>query len=346
LPTNLATTVNSTVTAFAAIANGGTVDATGCGFAALPLEGDQTPGNFVYAQTDPTTNQVFGPANPLVTVPAGSFKTFVFALQPTLAYGFKNIRFVYGCANTAPASNIQGVNTFGLDASASPPSNILMVNATPDNDGFCHIQGTNGFCAFSVAATNLGVGGPITVAGAPLNPGTPLIVTTCETKPDGTCLQSPASQVMVPQWDQNQNRTFSVFVQGTDNVFSDPATNRANVTANDQQGNKVGGTGVATDTKVPPGTHTLLVTVSGQNGTAGTVKIDPPGKTLTFPDPSNPQNTVSAFEFYDTPTTVTLTATVTTGSSATFGGDCSGNGPSCTVTVGPKDRSVTVTFNK
>src|SRR5262249_36145097 len=158
----------------------------------------QTPWSFVYAETDPATNQVVGPANPLVTIPAGSVKTFVFAFQPTQAFGFQDIHFVWDCGNTAPASTIPGVNTFGLLASSGATPNVLMLSATIGDTGYTNIPSNTGTGIFSVAATNLGIPGPITVSGGPLNPGTPVVVAICETDPaNGNCLQPPAPQVAV-----------------------------------------------------------------------------------------------------------------------------------------------------
>ena len=87
-------------------------------------------------------------------------------------------------------------------------------------------------------------------------------------------------------------------------------------------------------------------------GTAGTVTIDPgppggktPAVTLTFPDPTDPNATsVNFIDFYNSGTSVTITANATTGT-ATIGGDATGAGnpPAGTVQVGPNDKSVTVT---
>jgi hypothetical protein len=127
-----------------------------------------------------------------------------------------------------------------------------MLSATIGNTGYTNIPGNTGIGVFAVAASNLATPGPVTVSGGPLNAGTPVVVTLCETDPaSGNCQQPPASQVTVPLWAANENRTFAFFVQGTASVADNPATNRVNATAVNAQNNKVGGTGVAVRTTHP-----------------------------------------------------------------------------------------------
>ena len=240
-PTNRATIVGGTVTAFAAFINAGTVPATWCGFAPLPGE-DGEQWEFSYAETDPLTNAVIGPLNPTVDIGPGVLKTFVFSIKPTAAFGFRRLQFVHDCWESPPTVRLRGVNDFGVFSSAGLTPDPLLVGRTVDNDNIVTLANPNGTTPFVIAGVNLGATAKVRVAGRPLDPATPVAVSVCRTNPTtGVCEQPPAADLQI-DWTAGLNLTFGFFVQGLGADIPDrPDLHRVEAAAFDEQGNQIGG---------------------------------------------------------------------------------------------------------
>jgi hypothetical protein len=249
-PTNRATMVGGTVTAFAAFVNAGTVPATWCGFAPLPgKDGEQW--EFSYAETDPLTNAVIGPLNPTVDIGPGALKTFVFAVRPTVAFGFRRLRFVHDCWESPPALRLRGTNDFGVFSSAGPTPDPLLVGRTIDNDNIVTLEDANATTPFVVAGVNLGATAKVRIAARPLDPATPVAATVCRTHPTtAVCEQPPAADLEI-DWTAGLNLTFGVFVQGLGVDIPDrPDLHRVEAAAFDEQGNQIGGWNAAVRVRV------------------------------------------------------------------------------------------------
>ena len=72
------------------------------------------------------------------------------------------MRFNFGCATSASAPIITGVNTLLLSASTTPAPDIVALAAS--DGGIVNIPGTTGTGVFAVATINLGAGDTITAS--------------------------------------------------------------------------------------------------------------------------------------------------------------------------------------
>jgi len=245
LPASRSIQVGAAGTVFATIINSGSANATSCAITpatSLPL-------TFHYGTTSAQTNQITGPLDTPVNIPAGGSQSFVIALTPTAAITPTNLALNFACTDIAPAPMITGVNTLLLSASTSATPDIVAIAATATNDGILHIQGSTGTGALAVATVNVGVSGPITAA---TNTGTatlPLNLTMCQTNPTtGQCLAAPAATVTTTI-NANATPTFAVFATATGAIPFNPASSRIFVTFMDS-GNVVRGeTSVAVQTQ-------------------------------------------------------------------------------------------------
>ena len=225
LPSSRSVLLGDTATAFATLINTNSEPLEGCSVT--------TPAgisaDFFYQTTDPSTNELVGEPNTAASVPGGAIQTFLFGLTPTSASAPTEIALNFDCTNSPPANAIEGVNTLLLSSSESPVPDIVVLGATPTNDGILNMPGTNGSAAFAVASVNVGSAATVVVRPDTGLADLPLTLTICETNPDnGQCLSTPSAMVessiaagAVP--------TFSIFATATGDVTFDPTSTRIRV---------------------------------------------------------------------------------------------------------------------
>lgn len=259
LPYARSVQVGTTVTAFANIFNTTSTAATNC-YLQLPTG---TPGQFFFRPTTPS-NQIdssYAPNDP-VTISAGSIQNFVFAYTPSSTLSTE-IRLVFSCSNKAPVTSYNGVNTFILSATSSPGPDVVVVGATPSNDGIVNIPGNTGTGLLVASGVNIGTSAPITVSADTGSTSLPVVLTVCQTNPStGACLSPPGAST-TSTLNTNSVATYSVFVRGTGNVAFDPANRRIFLRFRDSGGVTRGATNVAVRTDTSGGTS-----VPGQQAAA------------------------------------------------------------------------------
>ena len=159
LPSSRSVQVGTPATAFATIINTDSNMATGCTISPIT----SIPATFTFQTTDPATNQVTGPPNTPVDIPAGAAQSFVFALTPTAPMAPTDVQLSFDCDNTDPALVIPGLNTLLFSASSTPTPDLMALAATLSGDGIVNIPGPNGTGVFALATVNMGAGDTITV---------------------------------------------------------------------------------------------------------------------------------------------------------------------------------------
>ncbi len=234
-------------TAFATVLNAGAVTAQGCYIAG----GTGTLGLIDFQRTD-AANLPMGPPNQFVSIPAGAFQTFVFALNPSYI-GSRNLLMTFDCANSLRAAPINGVNTFVLSTTTTQGADMVTIGATPTNDGILNVP-VDGATAMAVASVNIGTANTVrafVIDNFDRNPfSLPLTVTVCRSNPStGACQAPPTANVDLGAIANNEVVTLSLFVQGQGTpVPLDPAVKRLFITFEDGVGNPLGGTSVAVRT--------------------------------------------------------------------------------------------------
>ena len=245
LPASRSVQVGTAATAFATIINASSVTATSCGLSLLP----SLPATFSYQTTNPATNQVTGPPNTPVNIPAGAAQSYVFALTPNASVAPTDVQFSFDCTDTNPAAIVPGLNTLTFSASNTPVPDIVALAATTTNDGIVNIPGTNGTGAFAVATVNVGASGSITASAETGSATLPLNVSLCQTDPaTGQCI-STIGPTVTTTINAGATPTFGIFVQGNGNVPFDPAGNRIFVRFKDASDVTRGSTSVAVRTQ-------------------------------------------------------------------------------------------------
>jgi hypothetical protein len=245
LPSSRSVLVGVSATAFATIINAGPGTAIGCGIAPITI----IPAVFSYQATNPATNAVIGSPNTPVNIAAGVAQSFVFAFTPTAAIAPTDVGLGFVCANTNPVSIIAGLNTLLFSASDTPVPDIVVLAATPTNDGIANIAGTQGIGAFAVATVNVGVSGSITASADTGSATLPVNISLCQTNPaNGQCISAIGPGVTTTI-NTNATPTFGIFVQTSANVAFDPALNRIFVRFKDSGAVTRGSTSVAVRTQ-------------------------------------------------------------------------------------------------
>ena len=245
LPSSRSVLVGVSATAFATIINAGPGTAIGCGIAPIT----NIPAVFSYQATNPATNAVIGSPNTPVNIAAGVAQSFVFAFTPTAAIAPTDVGLGFVCANTNPVSIIAGLNTLLFSASDTPVPDIVVLAATPTNDGIANIAGTQGIGAFAVATVNVGVSGSITASADTGSATPPVNISLCQTNPaNGQCISAIGPGVTTTI-NTNATPTFGIFVQTSANVAFDPALNRIFVRFKDSGAVTRGSTSVAVRTQ-------------------------------------------------------------------------------------------------
>ena len=130
-----------------------------------------------------------------------------------------------------------------------PSQHQIAIGLTPSNDGFAHTGGVGGTGIFATASSNVGTGGMLTARVRLSDTTLPIAATVCQTNSStGQCL-SPPSATVTATINQNQNQTWSVFLQANGAVAADPAHNRAFLEFVDAGGVVRGSTSTAVTTQ-------------------------------------------------------------------------------------------------
>jgi hypothetical protein len=228
LPNARTTTVGNPDTAFAAIINGGSVNATSCAIS-LPAN---VPAILNYQTTTPA-NALSGTPNTPANIAAGATQNFVFAVTPTTTFS-QDIPLVFQCANTSAAGVVEGLNTLLVTSSATAVPDMLSIAQTVTADGNLVITGANGSGAVAVATIDIGAAGTVTVTPSDTPPGQParnlpVSLSICQTNPTtGACINptTPGPSVTLSVA-ANQMTFFTIFVNGQGTLVPyDPANNR------------------------------------------------------------------------------------------------------------------------
>ena len=219
LPASRSVQVGKTATAFATILNAGSVAVTGCQIVPITT----LPASFLYQTTNPTTNVLTGSPNTPAPIAAGGSQSFLVAYGASAPQVSINAALGFSCAGVNAAPTLVGVDTLVLAFDANPVPDMIAVGLTPSNDGFSHTGGVGGTGLFAVAASNIGAATSLTARARLLNASTPLTTFVCETDPvSGQCKAAPAATV-TRTINQNENSTWSAFLQATATIAPDPA---------------------------------------------------------------------------------------------------------------------------
>jgi hypothetical protein len=225
LPSSRSIQVGHTATAFASILNAGATDKTNCGIIPSTL----VPATFSFQTTDPATNTLTGTPNTFVPIAAGAVQSFLVAFaanQPMLP---TDVAFGFRCTTNNLSEyvpTIVGVNSLLLTFDANPVPDMIAVGLTPSNDGYSHTGGPSGTGLFVIAATNIGISASLTARARVSDASLPLATFVCQTDPStGQCLSPPAPTVTATI-NQNQNTTWSAFLEASGEIPQDPAKNR------------------------------------------------------------------------------------------------------------------------
>lgn len=220
LPSARTVMVGADATVFATMINPTSSDFTGCTI----VRDTPFAGNFTYQTTDPSTNQLTGTANSVVTIPAGGLQTFVLGIVPTSPFPSIELSFVFDCANTPRAVSISGLSTLMLGASEVPVADVIALSATTSRDGVLRIPAA-GSAAFGVANFNLGATAILRVeVDAPV--GLPIGLTVCETiTATAACIAPPADMVNTNAF-SNGSASFSIFATASGDIPFSPAESR------------------------------------------------------------------------------------------------------------------------
>jgi virginiamycin B lyase len=249
LPASRSIQIGHTATAFATIINTGPA-ATNCGI--VPVS--SIPGSFVFQTTNPNTNALTGSPNTRVPIAAGANQSFVVAFTagaglPDFAQVPVDVVLGYACDGVDAAATIVGVNTLLLTFDANPVPDMIAVGVTPSNDGFSRTGGPSGIGLFAIASSNIGASGSLTARVRLSNASLPIAATICQTNPsNGQCLATPAATVTTTI-NQNQNQTWTAFLQASGTVAPDPANSRAFFEFVDSNGVVRGSTSTAVTTQ-------------------------------------------------------------------------------------------------
>lgn len=228
---------NTTATAFASVINAGSDTATNCSIAPRL----NAPTNFTYQTTNPATNALTGTPNTPIDIAPGAVQTFALFMDPTNAFAPTQVALSFDCANTSPATIINGLNTLLVSSGAAPVPDIIALAAAGPT-GIVDIPGNNATGVFAVATVNAGVASSISVSATG---AAGVTVQLCETNPaTGACISAVGSSVSTTIA-AGATPTFGFFVTGNGNVPFDPANNRVSVTFTDGTGVTRGSTSVA-----------------------------------------------------------------------------------------------------
>ena len=240
-------------TFFATVINTGATALNGC-LVAVPPAFTASPSSafsfltLTYQTTNPSTNALTGTPNTPASIPANGSQTFFFSLQGPAALSTPAMPINFTCTGTSQAAYVAGVDTVGLAMSNNPVADIIALAATPTNNGIVEVP-NGGAAAFSVASTNVGPSGMITVSVDTGSASLPVALNLCETDPaTSQCLAAPTGSVTL-SYAGGAAPTFSVFVQATGPIPFAPGLSRAFIRFKDAGGGLHGSTSVALETQ-------------------------------------------------------------------------------------------------
>lgn len=244
LPASRSVRTETTATAFATIINTSATPLTGCEIA--PATGPAIGGlTYTFHTTNPATNQIVGPPNQPVNVPANGIQTFVFAFTASLAFPPTDIQLSFQCAGSTPAPIVVGLDTILLSASATPVPDIVALAATSGGNGIVDVSGPSGSGAFAVATVNVGASGLITATADTGNITLPVDLAVCGTNAATGVCTTPIGASATVQIDAGQTPTFAAFLTAHGTFAFDPALHRAFLRFKDQANTTRGATSVA-----------------------------------------------------------------------------------------------------
>lgn len=249
LPGSRTVAAGTAATIFASIINSGTTGLSGC--APALAAGAPTTLSLTYAPTNPVTNQINGPANTPVTIPAGATQSFVLGFSSTAVSNLSALPITFACSSVQPAPVFPGLTTLNLlftSTSAPEPDMIALAATNPNTPGVCVADYTDNVpCAFAVATINNNVTGQVTVTPVTGSVGLPLSsLQVCQTNPSNAqCLATPANSLTLTV-NAQATPTFSVFVTANDAIGFAPGAARVGLNFTDPNtGALLGSTDVA-----------------------------------------------------------------------------------------------------
>ena len=247
LPGSRSVGLDTPATIFATMTNSSSAALDGCQIA-LPAT---APAGLTlsYQTTDPATNALTGTPDTPVAIPGNDgSQSFLVTFQDSSAFSTPILPLDFSCTGAAPAAIIQGVNTVDLTVSATPVPDIIVLTATPTQDGTIDVP-DGGTAAFAVASINLGASAPITVTADTGDAFLPVTATLCQTDPGtGQCVAAPSSSVSLT-YAGNAAPTFSVFLQSSGIIPFAPASSRVFVRFDDASGGLRGSASVAIESQ-------------------------------------------------------------------------------------------------
>jgi hypothetical protein len=203
LPSSRSTTINTPVTIFASMINGGDSIARGC---SIGLRNANLPLSFAYQAMEADNATPATTADTPVDVAAGASQAFVLTFNANAPMTAGPVRLTYSCADDAgtnvEAPVIDGVNALQFSASATPSPDVLTIAQSPSGDGYIRIPTVGGAEAMAISAVNIGSGtnGNAERADLIAMPDTggvalPINLFVCETDNQGACLATPSTFV-------------------------------------------------------------------------------------------------------------------------------------------------------
>ena len=246
LPTSRSGQVNSTVTSFVAMINGGNVTGRACRI--LPIS--DVPIGFSYQPTNAQTNAVEGIANTPLDIAPGALQTWVISADILAEFPPTSVRFRFACDNSDQVPTIEGVNTLLLSGSSGPVADVVALAATPNQNGIVDLPASGTASAFSVASINVGSSVALQVEADTAGVSLPINITLCQTNATGQCINPalPTSDPVSLNVNTGATPSFSVFASASGSVASNAANNRIRVVFREPNGTVRGQTTVAVRT--------------------------------------------------------------------------------------------------
>lgn len=168
-----------------------------------------------YAWTDPATNALVpGSENTPFSLGPRASQSLVIAISSNAEFDGV-VPPVFRCSGGATADSLYGVNTFELNVSSTPPTDIVSIGLTLSGDGVIRVPREGGRQAFAVAALNIGGAGTARITPVGLfgqNANLPADLTVCMTNAQGQCFIAPEPFIDT-FFGTNDVYTFAVFAQ-------------------------------------------------------------------------------------------------------------------------------------
>ncbi len=204
LPSSRSTSIDTPVTIFASMINGGDSIARSCG---ISLRRAGLPVDISYQAMQGDNATPAASADTPVDIEAGAAQAFVVTFTANAPVAAGTLRLTYACSDDAGAQVeapvVDGVNALSFSASATPSPDVLTIAQSPSGDGYIRIPTAGGAEAMAISAVNIGVGtnGKAEEADLIAMPDTggvalPINLFVCETNAvTGACLDTPSTFV-------------------------------------------------------------------------------------------------------------------------------------------------------